>query len=132
MKIKVVIPKFHAAYVPVNVRRFLHAVGDATKRKMIEEAADAKSGRVYHIGGGRTYRASAPGEFPANKFGKLAKSYQVAVEASAVEIGTNVPYSRYLRAGTRKMLPRKFLREALDYALEHDHMTHPFAEWRRG
>lgn len=133
MKIIIKVPKFHAQYVAANVRRFLKQVGDATKAKMVTEAAAPKSGRVYKIGGGRTYRASAPGEFPANKFGKLAASYRVVSKGSnAVEIGTNVPYARFLRAGTVKMRPRKFLREALDYALKHEHMMRPFAEWRRG
>lgn len=132
MKIKVVVPKFHAVYVKANVRRFLKEVGDATKAKMVSEASAAKSGRIYHIGGGRTYRASAPGEFPANKFGKLAESYRVEATSEHADIGTNVPYAKYLRAGTWKMKPRKFLKEALIYALKHEHMTKPFAEWRKG
>lgn len=133
MKITIKVPKFHAAYVPANVRRFLREIGDATKAKMVSEASAAKSGRIYHIGGGRTYQASAPGEFPANKFGKLAASYRVEADGSnAVDIGTNVPYARFLRAGTVKMKPRKFLKEALQFAIKEKHMTKPFAEWRRG
>lgn len=133
MKITIKVPKFHAAYVPANVRRFLHEIGNETKAKMVTEAAASKSGRTYQIGGGRTYRASAPGEFPANKYGKLSKSYQVVLDGShAVDIGTNVPYSRYLRQGTWKMSKRPFLKEALQYVLKHEHSKIHFAEWRRG
>jgi HK97 gp10 family phage protein len=132
MIIKIVIPKFHAAFVPANVRHFLKQIGDATRKKLVTEAAAPKSGRVYQIGGGRTYRASAPGEFPANKHGLLAKSYGVETTVKEVTIGTNAPYARFLWQGTHKMKPRKFLREALEFALEHEHMTKPFAEWRKG
>ncbi len=131
MNIIIKIPPFRAVLMKANVRRFLKQVGDATKKKMIEEAAAPKSGKLYHLGGGATYRASAPGEFPANKYGKLSASYRVETEATEVTVGTNVYYSRYLREGTRKMRPRKFLREALNHSLHNEHMKEPFVEWRR-
>jgi HK97 gp10 family phage protein len=132
MKIKVVIPKFHAHLNDLAIRQFLRDAGNKTKQIMVQQAAAPKSGRTYHIGGGRTYTASAPGEYPANKFVRLSKSYRVEVGHDFAEIGTDVYYARFLRGGTRKMKPRKFLREALETVLENEHMIKPFVEWRRG
>lgn len=133
MIIKIIIPKFHARFDKHAVKIFLRQIGEKTKQIMVQQAAAPKSGRVYQIGGGRSYTASAPGEYPANKFVKLSKSYRVEEAGPmSVEVGTSVPYSTFLRAGTRKMRPRKFLREAMQTALEHEKMTKPFAEWVRG
>lgn len=133
MIIKIIFPKFHARFNKGAVGHFLRQIGNKTKQIMVQQAAAPKSGRTYQIGGGRSYVASAPGEYPANKFIKLSKSYRVEEAGPmSVEIGTDVPYATFLRAGTRKMRPRKFLREALHTALEHEKMAKPFAEWVKG
>jgi hypothetical protein len=50
-----------------------------------------------------------------------------------MKVGTDVlVYPTYLRAGTQKMAPRKFLRQALGDAMEMERMKRPFAEWRKG
>jgi hypothetical protein len=132
MRIKIVIPKFHAAFNEAPVRMFLRDVGDKVKQIMVQQAAAPKTGRVYLLRGG-TYQASAPGEFPANKFGHLSRSYRFEVEAREMKVGTDVlVYPAYLRAGTQKMAPRKFLRQALGDAMEMERMKRPFAEWRKG
>ena len=132
MKITIEFPKFHAAYNQEAVHQFLKEIGGATKDKMVIEASGPKSGRIYTLKGGRTYQASAPGEYPANKYGILSASYQVEQSGNEVTVGTNVEYAKYLRGGTTKMAKRKFLKEALHDALEHHHLTKPFVEWRRG
>lgn len=68
-----------------------------------------RSGRRYRVPGGKTrkYTASAPGEYPANRTGTLAQSYQeVPVGKYRVIVGTPLEYGRYLELGTRNMQPR--------------------------
>lgn len=131
MKIEIHFPKYHAAFNREAVHQFLKEIGEGTKNKMVTEAAGPKSGRIYVVKG-REYQASAPGEYPANKFGDLSASYGVEQDAEGVTIGTNIKYAKYLRTGTTKMMKRKMLKEALQDTLEHHHMMKPFAEWRRG
>lgn len=57
--------------------------------------------------------ASSPGEYPAVRTGRLRASIQTRVTENAVEIGTNMPYSMYLRQGTRRMQRRKMSDNAL-------------------
>jgi hypothetical protein len=63
--------------------------------------------------GGHTYRASAPGEPPASRFGRLRQSISYEVEMNQSEgvayIGSQVKYSIYLELGTRNMAPRPSL-----------------------
>jgi hypothetical protein len=47
MRIKIVIPKFHAAFNEAPVRMFLRDVGDKVKQIMVQQAAAPKTGRVY-------------------------------------------------------------------------------------
>lgn len=101
------------------IRELLHTVGTLTKKKMVVESLAGKSGRVYG-----SHVASAPGEYPASHHGRLSASY--VIESNGVEsvtVGTNVPYSRYLRAGTSKMAPRQFLMDALKYTLANNSAT---------
>lgn len=130
--IKIEIPKFHAAFNRSAVTMFLRQILEKTKENIVKDASAAKSGKVYKIGGGRTYRASSPSELPANKFGALAKSYQIKSSGMEAELGSSLRYARYLRDGTSKMSSR-FLRDNLEKAMGTDHhMTRPFGEWRKG
>lgn len=83
-------------------------------KKMLEKP---KHGRTYYIKRGNTYRkhiASAPWEYPANMTGKLRRSLDFAVHGhQQLEFGANTFYARYLELGTKKMLARKFLRQAI-------------------
>lgn len=71
-----------------------------------------RSGERYPIGvKGRTYQASAPGESPAVKFGKLKQSItQTDPEWDGwnvtVWVGTNLPYARRLEWGGVSTVPR--------------------------
>lgn len=68
-----------------------------------------RTGRVYTFRG-RKHQASAPGEVPANRTGKLANS--VDYEASShhtLVFGERAEYARYLERGTKKMAERPHL-----------------------
>ena len=78
-----------------------------------------RTGRVYTFRG-RKHQASAPGEVPANRTGKLAKS--VRYEATAhhtLKFGEDAEYAGWLENGTHnkgggiKMAPRPHLRIAV-------------------
>ena len=68
-----------------------------------------KTGRIYSKGG-RRIRASAPGEAPANRSGRLARSVGYRVSGwIRCEFGDRAPYGKFLENGTRKMEPRPHL-----------------------
>ena len=78
-----------------------------------------KSGRTYRVPGTkRTYKASAPGEAPARRFGTLNDSIQVEfISKCHRRVGTNLDYAKSLELGTKKMAARPYLRPALDRAV---------------
>lgn len=132
MIIKIIVPKFHAALNRSAIHMFLRQVLNRTRENIIKDAAAAKSGREYHIGGGRTYRASSPSELPANKYGHLAGSYQIKDGSMQASLGSSVRHAAFLRDGTSKMSSR-FLRGNLEKAMGTNHqMVKPFVEWRKG
>lgn len=69
-----------------------------------------RSGRAYQIAG-KTHIASAPGEPPKTRSGRLAGSIFVRPEdgGMAASVGTNIEYGRYLEFGTKKMAARPWL-----------------------
>lgn len=73
--------------------------------------AGQRSGEIYPLGRrGRTYQASAPGEPPASRFGKLRQSItQTDPEWDgwnvSVWVGTNLPYARRLEWGGLSTVP---------------------------
>lgn len=75
----------------------------------------AKTGRLYARRGGKMHQASAPGEAPANDYGRLLNSirtdYDFASAVGTVTAGTK--YAAPLEYGTRIMAPRPFMRPAL-------------------
>jgi len=76
-----------------------------------------KTGRVYKRGRGRTHRASAPGEAPANDFGFLAQSIKIEVtQKLTIDLRALAPYAIHLEYGTAKMGARPFLRPAAEKA----------------
>ena len=82
-----------------------------TKRLIIN---GPKTGRIYTIRGAR-HQASAPGEAPANRTGKLAKSGNYNVHGPfQMEVGESVPYAGYLEDGTGKIKPRPHVIRAIN------------------
>jgi len=69
-----------------------------------------KSGKLYKYKS-RYIRASAPGEYPANRSGNLARSIGFDVNGFNLYFGARNPafYAKFLDKGTRKMRPRPFL-----------------------
>lgn len=72
-----------------------------------------KTGRWYTYKG-RRYQASAPGESPANRTGRLAKSggYRVR-NYYEMTVFETAPYAGYLEFGTKKMAPRPHVIRAI-------------------
>lgn len=78
---------------------------------------DAKSGRIYKLTQPtrRVHRASAPGEAPAVDFGTLSQSIQaMMINTYTWNVGTVLPYGRYLEYGTMRIAPRPWLAPAIE------------------
>lgn len=83
----------------------------ALRNHIVIEMASPKSGRQYQVPGtSRTYTASAPGEYPAIRFGQLRSGIQMATHVSLQGVfgivGTNVAHGFYLEDGLRPWLSR--------------------------
>jgi hypothetical protein len=73
-----------------------------------------KTGRIYSFRGGR-HQASAPGEPPANKTGKLGKSGDYIVRNwQEMTVGQKAEYADFLAKGTKKIKPRPSMIRAIN------------------
>jgi len=73
-----------------------------------------KTGRYYRYGN-ILKRASAPGEFSANRSGTLRRSYDFKVEGyKQMRFGSEVDYAEWIELGTRKMGARLNIGQAVD------------------
>lgn len=73
-----------------------------------------KTGRIY-VYNGRAHQASAPGESPANRTGKLAASGDYKVRGYyEMVVGETAEYAGYLEHGTYKMAPRPHIIRAVN------------------
>lgn len=90
-----------------GIEQALYEIGDinvAEVRRLIRTGT--RTGRVY-IFRGRRHKASAPGEIPANRSGRLARSSEYRVHGwYQMTFGETAPYAIYLEGGTRRMAPR--------------------------
>lgn len=84
-----------------------------TVKKLIRDTS--KSGEVY-----RGIQASAPGEPPAVRTGRLLNGFKAQINNTtsglSVRITNSAPYAAMLEYGTKKMAPRPFMRPALEKA----------------
>lgn len=76
-----------------------------------------RSGRMY-IYNGRRYQASAPGEPPASRSGKLANSNKYTARSKELNIfntafNKGAPYPSYLEEGTKKMQARAWFEKTI-------------------
>jgi hypothetical protein len=72
-----------------------------------------RTGRVYTFRG-RKHQASAPGEVPANRTGRLANSVDYeATGHHTMVFGERAEYAGWLETGTKKMAPRPHLQVAV-------------------
>lgn len=90
---------------------------NAIRNAELEVLSGKRSGRVYRKPHTKShYTASAPGEPPARRTGKLRLNWNGTVESSSTGSGLRVTavlesqerYSTYLENGTRRMAPRPF------------------------
>jgi len=98
-----------------NIRNALHDIGEEVKRenkRLIKEGP--KTGRIYRYNG-KNHQASAPGEPPANRSGRLMKSSNYRVRNhQEMNIGEEAIHAVFLENGTRKMKPRPHLIRAIN------------------
>jgi hypothetical protein len=82
--------------------------------KLVQTLSGQRSGRRYKVPGTNvTYTASAPGEAPASRTGRLRQSIgsRVVEVPNGVEgeVGTNLDYGLELERGTQRIRPRPWL-----------------------
>lgn len=97
-----------------GIQNGLHAIGEIVGNRteqLIKQGP--KTGRIYRFRG-QDHQASAPGEAPANRTGRLVKSYNYDVHGPfQMTVGEDAPYAGFLEGGTRKMKPRPHLFRAI-------------------
>jgi hypothetical protein len=116
-KIDVVIGPLEEAQLEALVQ---HVARDV-QAQMIRSFREPKSGRVYKNPKGRDYRASAPGQAPAIRSGRLLnevfRGYSTPSETEA-ELVIDTGYETFLELGTRRMRARPFVLPAINEILE--------------
>jgi len=97
-----------------HIKSQLHVTGHNVVKNVRNIIKTGKrSGRIYTFRG-RAHQASAPGEAPANRTGRLAgsSSYNVR-DYTQMEVGETADYALFLEEGTVKMAPRPHLVRAV-------------------
>lgn len=97
--------------------RVIADVIDDLKRLIIQSFGRAKTGRFYKLSkpASGTYRASAPGQAPGIKSGRLFRSLKESFPTPLTgELLVDTPYARFLEYGTSRMAPRPFVRPAIE------------------
>ena len=110
-------PKIYQRTVNALIRK-MERLGGQMERD-IKASMKPGTGREYPSRTGKgMHKASKPYYPPAPDTGDLKKSisHSVWYEPGAVHlrVGTDIPYAKWLEIGTRKMLPRPFLRPCLE------------------
>ncbi len=93
-----------------GIRKAFFEIGNENKRYLRRRIrAKDKTGFLYKYKN-RPHRASAPGEFPANRSGKLAKGVDFVSQGSkSMEFGVEELYGKRLEEGTKRIKPRKLV-----------------------
>lgn len=115
-------------------RAYLRRIGATAERIFKDGVASPKSGRVYRRAGGRSHRASAPGEYPAKDTGRHVATISHRINGrTEMVIGSGMFYAQFLRNGTSKMARRLMSDTALNRAIEQDDVgIGRFARFRHG
>lgn len=98
------------------VVKALRKLANPIKRDIQKELRKRKSGPIItRYRPQRRVKVSLPNEAPARDLGLLVNSISVEVDPTQFNmvIAASAPYARELEYGTRRMLPRPFLRPAL-------------------
>lgn len=100
----------HGHFIKSAIRSGFEFGGDQIVKEMKRLiTTGAKTGRRYG-----SHQASAPGEAPANRTGKLADSGGYSLRGSRqMEVGETAHYAKFLEDGTSKMRPRPHLITAI-------------------
>lgn len=109
---------FHARKKPEEIHRWLKAVADA-------------SAEAFRKGMGNWRPPSAPGAWPNSRTGRLKGSIQGIATNDEAIVGSNMPYSIFLRMGTYKMARRKMSDNALQEGMQKAKLGR-WVEWTRG
>ena len=104
--------RFRARRMPKVTTSWLRRVRNEATITFRAGMLGPHTGRIYRRRG-KPHQASAPGEYPAKDTGRLLASLKAASNPQEAVIGTNMPYSKWLREGTRKMARRKMSDNAL-------------------
>lgn len=104
-------PKIHKRGIKKSLHEIGVLVGRENKRII---TTGVRTGRVYRFRG-QSHRASAPHEAPANRTGRLVKSYDYRVSGwREMRVGEDAPYAKFLEDGTKKMRRRQHLIRAIN------------------
>lgn len=113
-----------------EVKKRSETVAEEMEKQLIRMISGSGSGRLYSLGGGVTYRASAPGEAPAKRTGRLVSSYTPVKEVetggkevvfragteSALRTGSYL-LADLLEQGTAPMAPRPYREKVLEMVM---------------
>jgi len=108
---------FHARKRREEIHRWLRGIGEAGTE-------------AFRSGMGNYPPASSPGAWPNNRSGRLNKSIRFVATDHDVTIGSNMPYSLFLRTGTKRMARRKMSDNALKEGMQHSRLGR-WVEWSR-
>lgn len=127
--LRVIVDKELIKYHYDNIRDALKKHGREVKKQLIKVVTTGpRTGRFYTYRG-RKYQASAPGEPPAKRSGRLSQSFMYRTSPLELIVGNKAfskngaPYPRFLEDGTSKMDPRPYFMvtiDSLQYQLERD------------
>jgi len=92
----------------LNIRNAFAEYGKDVKGKLFETiTTGSRTGRVYRFRGAE-HIASAPGEPPANRGGRLAGSFKYKTRQIELIIYSGLNYAFFLEEGTVRMKPRSY------------------------
>jgi hypothetical protein len=109
------IPEFNRSF-PKQLRDNLEDGINIGRNGILEQLTGERGGRLYRVPGTRReYRASAPGESPAQRLGGLRNSVFTKMKSDTEGIiYSNDPVAPMLEKGTSKMRPRPFFRVGVE------------------
>lgn len=113
------IPAQAVAQVEAELYNRSFAAANELKNASMEVLRGQRSGKTYKKPGGGTYTASAPGEPPAVRTGRLRDSWRPIPNGLNPAIEENIPvYPEYMEHGTPggMIAPRPFVQKIVDQA----------------
>lgn len=108
------------------IRKYVNTIAKESKNRFIEGMHSEKSGRWYD-----GIRASAPGEYPAIRTGRLLNSIGTETTGNSVELGTNTEYSTDLAYGAYRLEPRLMSKSAMTSTIHNVIFKYPIRITRR-